>query len=162
MKRNIYFYKTHGGWQSFSLKDEEGKQWRSFCNRLALTRTNDPDPYYRDYLDFLNEIHPGINSNIEIVEISDEFLDWLKEHYLEPEEELKRLIISALIEHVTSIEYLEEALKKVIGNDRGRYSLRSHLNKLTELADRGAKAEIAGELLRKYLIISYKAESQTF
>lgn len=56
MKTQIYHYKSQGGWQPFPLDEENGRLWNNFCARLALSRPDDPNPYYEDYIEFIENL----------------------------------------------------------------------------------------------------------
>jgi len=60
----IYHYKNGkkpGDWDHFTLSEEDGKYWNLFCQALAIKKPKDPNPYFSDYLMFLNE--RKINTN---------------------------------------------------------------------------------------------------
>ena len=55
----VYHYKNslaQGGWTPFSLSEKDGKRWNLFCQELALINPQDPNPYFADYLTFINKI----------------------------------------------------------------------------------------------------------
>ncbi len=41
------------GWTPFCLTEEDGNKWNVFCQRLSLSGQQ---PYFADYLTFLNEL----------------------------------------------------------------------------------------------------------
>ena len=55
MKLNIYHYKDNNNWVPFFLNKKYGLEWNKFCKKIALSRPNDPDPNYNDYIEFLDE-----------------------------------------------------------------------------------------------------------
>ena len=56
MEKQIYHYKDFKGWIPFSLTEKDGKLWNLFCQKLALTRPDEPNPYFSDYLMFMQEL----------------------------------------------------------------------------------------------------------
>ena len=54
-----YFYKNSLeklGWTPFCLTEEHGRMWNLFCQKIGLKNPQDPNPYFSDYLIFMNEL----------------------------------------------------------------------------------------------------------
>jgi len=50
----IYHYKSNNGeWIPFTLLEDDGDIWVSFCRYLSHTRQDNPFPQYYDYVYFI-------------------------------------------------------------------------------------------------------------
>jgi hypothetical protein len=59
MEIQTYFYKNSlekTGWTPFGLNSEDGKKWNCFCVKLGIQRPDHPNPYFDDYMRFLDEL----------------------------------------------------------------------------------------------------------
>jgi hypothetical protein len=66
METSVYFYRNSekpGDWTPFGLNEADGKHWNIFCTALSLSRPEDPNPYFMDYLSFVNELMQKAKNN---------------------------------------------------------------------------------------------------